>query len=377
MSWSFPIARIGGTAVKIHATFLLLFLWLGVSYLIAGGPEAAVRGLVLLLLLLFLSVVLHEFGHIAVARRFGIRTRDILLLPIGGVARLDSLPEKPAQEIAIAIAGPAVSLAIAAILLTAAGGLPSQAELAADKPQLGLVVQLGLTNLVLGLFNLIPAFPMDGGRVLRALIATRGSYAKATRIAAATGQIFAFGFGLLGLLAGNPLLLLVALFVYIAAGAEAGIAQMREAVWGVTAADLMMTRLESLPADATVGDAVDALLHTSQHEFAVVDGAGRLRGVVTRDSLLAGLRTAGSDASVESAMRRDIPVLAPHASGEDCVRLLQDGGPAAAVQRSTGEFLGLITWDNLTEMLLVSAATRKSPPLPDAGPAARRLGGFA
>jgi stage IV sporulation protein FB len=315
-----------------------------------------VRG-VALLLLLFLSVVLHEFGHIAVARHFGVRTGEILLLPIGGVAKLDSLPEKPAQEIAIAIAGPAVSLLIAAVLLAAAGGLPGPPEIAGGELNLSLVAQLGLANLVLGLFNLIPAFPMDGGRVLRALIATRTGFDRATRIAAAAGQVLAFGFGLLGLVAGNPLLLLVGVFVYLAAGAEGGVARMRALFSGVTAADLMMTRLESLPTQATVGDAVDALLRTSQHEFAIVDDDGRLDGILTRDSLLGALRKAGSEAAVESAMRRDIPVVAPDASGEECVRLLQQGAPALAVQRPSGKLLGLITWDNLIEAMLVSTAT--------------------
>src|SRR6059058_1250846 len=224
MSWSLPIFRIAGIQLRIHLTFLLLIAWLGFEYYTAGGSAAAAGG-VLLVLLLFLCVVLHEFGHSFAAKHFGINTPDITLLPIGGVARLERMPEEPKQELIIAIAGPLVNVVIALGLFVAGG---SQALLNPTTVEGGgLIAQLLTINIILVLFNLLPAFPMDGGRVLRALLATRMSYARATQVAATVGQGFAFVFGFLGLL-WNPFLIFIALFVYIGASQEAALAQMKD-----------------------------------------------------------------------------------------------------------------------------------------------------
>src|SRR6267154_5256714 len=212
MSWSLPIFRIAGIQLRIHITFLLLIAWLAFGYYAQGGSAVALSR-VIFVLLLFLCVVLHEFGHAFAAKAFGINTPDITLLPIGGVARLERMPEEPVQELIIAVAGPLVNVVIA-LGLFVAGGAQALLNPAAVEAG-GLIAQLMTINIILVLFNLLPAFPMDGGRVLRALLATRLSYARATQVAANVGQGFAFVFGFIGLI--NPnwfMLIFVALFVY-------------------------------------------------------------------------------------------------------------------------------------------------------------------
>jgi Zn-dependent protease len=189
MTWSLRLFRIAGTDVKVHVTFLLLlgFFWL------QGGTAAA-----LMLLGIFACVLLHEFGHIAMARRFGGRTPDVILLPLGGVARLERMPDEPRQELLIALAGPLVTLVIAVALyawLAFTGTTPPLVPGLYGLPG-GFLDELYRINVLLLLFNLIPAFPMDGGRVLRAMLASRLGLARATRIAASIGQMLAFGNGL-------------------------------------------------------------------------------------------------------------------------------------------------------------------------------------
>src|SRR5688572_11568459 len=220
MGWSIRLFSVAGTAVRIHLTFFLLLAWIAAIHWTRGGPEAAIDG-VLFIVLLFLCVVLHEFGHVFAARAYGIRTSDVTLLPIGGVASLERMPEKPSQEIVVALAGPAVNLVIAVLLivvLEARFDLSQMAQL--EEAQSTLTGRVAAANVVLLLFNLIPAFPMDGGRVLRALLAVGLGYTRATRVAAGIGQALAILFGFLGLL-GNPLLVLIAVFIFLAASGEA------------------------------------------------------------------------------------------------------------------------------------------------------------
>ena len=226
MHWSFRVLRIFGIEIKIHVTFFLLLAWLGWLYYRSGGMPAAIDGLVFVLLI-FVCVLLHELGHALAAARFGIRTPDITLLPIGGVARLERMPEKPSQEIAVTVAGPAVNVLIALILWLAMGltiGFPDPQAL--QQTELPMTLRLLAVNIWLVIFNAIPAFPMDGGRLLRALLALRMNYARATQIAASIGHGIAFLFFIVGLWA-NPMLILIAVFVYFGASNEALVAQMR------------------------------------------------------------------------------------------------------------------------------------------------------
>jgi Zn-dependent protease len=212
MSWSLTIGRFGATTLRVHLTFFLLLAWIGVSAWLKGGAPAA-RDSVLFIALIFGCVVLHEFGHILMARRFGIETPDVILLPIGGVALMPRMPEKPAQELAVAVAGPMVNVVIAFFLFLLLGAIHPDNLVRIDDPRVSLLARLAAANVFLVLFNMIPAFPMDGGRVLRALLAMKLGGARATQVAASVGQAFAFALGFLGLF-GNPLLIFIAIFVY-------------------------------------------------------------------------------------------------------------------------------------------------------------------
>ncbi len=356
MSWSIPIGTVRGTVIRLHLTFLLFLLWIAVAHYSAGGPQAALEG-VLFISLLFLCVLLHEFGHITAARRYGVQTPDVILLPIGGVARLERIPEEPAQELVVALAGPAVNVVIAALLYLALGGFVPEGGLEIDNPGVGLLERLLAANLFLVVFNLIPAFPMDGGRVLRAFLAYRFGYARGTQIAATVGQALAFAFGLWGLVGGNPMLVFIALFVYLAATSEAHAAQMRDVSRGMIVDDAMVTRFEALTPASRVADAVECLLRTTQHEFPVVDGGGRLLGLLTRDEMIKALRERGPEAPVTEVMRTDIPVIRDRRNLDEALRLMQGQRlPAVGIADASGRLVGLVTPENVGELMMVEAA---------------------
>src|SRR5215208_6325982 len=308
MLWSLPIATIAGTVVRLHVTFLLFLVWIGGSYWRMGGREAAIEG-VLFIVLLFACVLAHEFGHIFAARRYGIRTPDVTLWPIGGVASLERIPDKPREELVVALAGPAVNVVIAAVLILVIGtGFDGAAMADLENPRAGLLARLAGANIFLVVFNMIPAFPMDGGRVLRAILAMSRSHADATRIAARIGQGAAFVFALAGLFV-NPMLIVIGLFVYLAATAEAQHVAFRDGTQGLSVRDAMMTPVETLEPGATLSDAVDLLLRTAHKEFPIVDASGRPRGLLTKDALIGALRDSGPASPVLDSMVREVPSL--------------------------------------------------------------------
>jgi stage IV sporulation protein FB len=303
MSWSLNIGKVAGTVVRIHLTFLIFLAWIFAASYASQGSAAAWNTLVFMVLL-FLCVLLHEFGHIFTARGFGVPTPYVTLLPIGGVAQLERIPEEPWQEFLIAIAGPLVNVAIAFLLIVFAGAdlTPAKAS-AVENMQIAMVDRLAAVNLFLAVFNLIPAFPMDGGRVLRALLASRFGYVRATEIAATIGQFVAFALGFIGLMA-NPILIFIAIFVYLAASSESHMVALRAVSRGVPVSHAMMTQFATLSPEAHVDEAVQTLLATSQGEFPVVDGAGKPVGVLDRGALIRALKTLGPDARVADSARR-------------------------------------------------------------------------
>lgn len=308
-------------------------------------------------LAVFVCVLLHEFGHISVARYFGIRTPDITLLPIGGVANLERIPREPRQELLIAIAGPLVNIALAGLIIAALGGVGGLDQtLEPHNPHGGFLARLAAVNVFLVLFNLIPAFPMDGGRVLRAILASRLTWARATHIAAAIGQGLALILGLAGLFY-NPWLIVIAIFVYFAAAGEEQNAQIEAISAQVCVGDVMITKFETLPRSASVGEAVDKLLATTQSEFPVVETDGHIGGWLTRDSIIKALREHGPETSVAQTMRCDIPEIgerAPLAVGLKRMREL--GAPAIAVLDNTGLLIGFLNYETLGELMMIRAA---------------------
>ena len=355
MRWSITIGRFGGTAVKIHITFILLLAWIAFSAWSRGGPAAALDSTVFIVLL-FACVVLHEFGHIAAARRYGIGTPEVTLLPIGGVASLQRLPSDPSQELVVALAGPAVNLAIGLVLIAVVGSVRPDELTQIDNPNLSLIGRLAIANIFLAVFNLIPAFPMDGGRVLHALVAMRVGGPRATEIAARIGQALAFGLGFLGLF-GNPLLVFIAIFVYIAAAAEAQMSAAHESLKGVSVGEAMETRFTPVSIDASLGQAVDALLATAQHEFPVVDAFGKPVGLLTREDILSAVRKHGGDEPASAFMRSGVQAVRPATPVESVFDRLQGPGSAAFyVTDADGRIVGLLTRQALGEVMMIRAA---------------------
>ena len=359
MSWSITLGSFGGTLVRLHVTFLLLLVWLGAVFYAQGGVEAAVAGLVFIALL-FTCVVLHEFGHIVAARRYGVRTPDIVLLPIGGVARLERIPEDPKEEIVVAVAGPLVNVAIAALLFVVLGFTLPQEGFDPSRPGVALVLaNLFWANVILVLFNLIPAFPMDGGRVLRALLAKRMGYAQGTRVAAGIGQALAFAFGLLGLVGGNPLLLFVALFVYLAAASEGHAAQIREAAQGIRVADAMITTFRTLDRGAGLDEALDAMLRTGQPALPVVDDAKRPIGILSRDGVMAALKGDATAQNVATMVDEDVATVSAQACLDEALRELQERRrPAVVAVDKNGAVVGLVTRETLSDLFMLELARR-------------------
>ena len=359
MGWSIHIGSIAGTAIRVHFTFLLFLAWIFIASYLSGGADAAWTALAFILLV-FACVTAHEFGHIFVARAYGVPTPDVTLLPIGGVARLARIPEKPSEELLIAVAGPLVNVAIAVVLLVLFGADLRQGDLGAlEKPQVSMIDRLAAVNLFIALFNMIPAFPMDGGRVLRALLAIRLGHVRATEIAATIGQFVAFALGFIGLFY-NPLLIFIAIFVYLAAASESQLVAIRAMSRDVPVSAAMITEFAALTGGEHIDDAVQTLLRTSQREFPVLDGDGRLIGLLGRDGIIRALKEQGPDARVADVMATDIPTLGHRRCLEEAFRLLQDSEkPAVGVVDASGRLKGLVTSETVGEMLMVREALPK------------------
>lgn len=358
MSYSLTVGRLFGTAIRLHFTFLLLLLAMG-GFSFAQGGSAAAIATVGFVSLLFFCVLLHEFGHILAARRYGVFTPDVILLPIGGVARMQRMLDAPRQEIVVALAGPAVNVVIAAFLVVALGGLPSLAE-TMEPTIAGFLGRLFYANVFLVLFNLIPAFPMDGGRVLRALLSLWKGPVQGTRIATLTGQGFAVLFGLMGLVSGNIILVLVGAFVFFAASSEGAAYRLSASVAGVRNGEAMITRFARLGRDGCLGDAVTCRLRTGQSVIPICDSEGSLAGVLSRSTIYALLTRHGARTPVVEVMTVSIPVVPVDGDLAETTRLLQEGNwPAIGVVDATHRLVGLITRETIDDVAALAEATRK------------------
>lgn len=379
MKWSWRIARIAGIDVYVHATFLLILAWVAfVNYSRTGQVFDAVWGLVILLAV-FAVVVAHEFGHALTARRFGIQTRDITLLPIGGLARLERMPDKPVQELLVALAGPAVNIVLAVVLgfVLVLTGFPDylreiiqQSQVMGDSeaverlvPQPGMMnflFTLFYINIFLALFNLLPAFPMDGGRVLRALLAMKLDYVQATQVASSIGQAMALLFGLLGLVAGNVWLIIIAVFVWMGAASEASLVQIRSALGGIPVSRAMIREFHSLAPHDSLQKAVEYILAGFQQDFPVIED-GRLVGVLTRGNLLSALARDGSHGLVGDAMDRNFETADPFEMLDGAFARLQACDCRAVPVTRNGSLVGILTMDNVGEFMIVQSALRTIP----------------
>jgi Zn-dependent protease/CBS domain-containing protein len=361
MGGSFKIGRAFGIDVKVHWTFLLLLAFFAFAGYQRTGSLVNALITTVIIVALFLCVLLHEYGHSLVAQRLGIEIQDITLLPIGGLARLKSLPEKPWDEVKIALAGPLVNVVLAPIFFGVAlllgGGLAPPVNIIEGVQSVGQVFSyLGFINVALVVFNLIPAFPMDGGRVLRGLLATRLGAVRATDISSAVGQFFAVAFFLIGLLSSNFLLALVAVFIFFGANGEAQMVRQRELMRGLAVSDVMGTRprLETVTPYHTFGQVLDSVIHGYQEDFPVVDEEGNLVGMITRNEIMAAVHSPSRYATVRDVMKTEFPTISPDADlFTDGARILQESGLRALPVVKAGDLVGMLTMDDIGQAALL------------------------
>jgi Zn-dependent protease len=356
MRWSLKIAQVAGIGIFVHWTFFLLLAWVVYAYLSAGEKDVvALEGLIFVLAI-FACVVLHELGHALTGRYFGVQTRDITLLPIGGVARLESIPEVPMQEFWIAVAGPAVNVVIAAVLfvlLAIAGDI----ERSRHVTLLGgpFLARLMAVNIMLVLFNLLPAFPMDGGRVLRALLALRMSRVRATHIAASVGQFMAILFGAAGVFSGQWMLVFIALFVYLGAQAESHMVEMRSLFKGARARDAMMTRFRTLHENDPIESVVAESSSSHQKNFPVLDGKGPT-GVLLHRDLIAALANSDRRTPVRELMRRDVLIVQDSDPLDRVIDQMQSQGQPLALVERNRELVGLLSEEHIGQWVMLHSS---------------------
>jgi Zn-dependent protease/CBS domain-containing protein len=361
MGGSFKIARFSGIDVRVHWTFLLLLAFFAFLGYRASGTLAGALTPTAAIVALFVCVVLHEFGHSLVAQRLGIVVRSITLLPIGGVSNLESLPEKPSDEVKITLAGPLVNVVLAPIFFGVGLLFGAEPRMPTDLfTGIGSVGQfffyLGYLNVVLAIFNLIPAFPLDGGRVLRGALATRLGAPRATEIASRVGQLFAAAFFLIGLLGGNFILALIGVFVFFGANGEAQMVRQRELTRGLRVSDVMGTkpRTETVTPDHTFGEVLDSVIHGYQEDFPVVDHNGKLLGMITREEIMAAAHSPGRYSSVRDLMKTNVPTISPQAElFEEALPILQKSGLRALPVAEDGELVGMLTIEDVGQASLL------------------------
>jgi len=349
MKWSFRLFTVTGIEVRIHVTFFLLLIFYAYLGWQKGGAPDALYGLAFISSL-FVCVLLHEFGHAFAARIFGIRTPDITLLPIGGVARLERMPRNPYEELVVALAGPAVNVVIAAAIAIFLGRFNNFADfLHFDRLGGSFLTQLATINILLVVFNMIPAFPMDGGRVLRALLAIKLPHAKATMIAGRVGQVLAVGFGIWGIYQNNFILLFIAMFVFMGAQQEIAAAKIFGAISRTASVgQAMVTNFLRIPATFTFGQASELARQTMQPVFPVVGPNSELIGVLDRDTLV-GAAMARANQPLGDTPRQS-PALTPDQSFEAAIELMQTAGRGILpVVNDANQVVGMVSLGTLME----------------------------
>ncbi|MBX2968988.1 MAG: site-2 protease family protein [Cyclobacteriaceae bacterium] len=358
MKYSLSLGRIAGIQVFVHWTFLILIGYIVYANLKQGMDTIDILWSIFFILTLFACVTLHELGHALAARRYHIKTANITLLPIGGVAQLESMPEKPKEELVVALAGPLVNVVIAGLLfpvLSLSGGLD---DLDVTRfSHHNFLPSLMVVNIWLAVFNMIPAFPMDGGRVLRALLSFKFERHVATRIAASIGQLLAIGFVFIGFFS-NPFLIFIGVFIFLGAQGEAQYAQARSLLSGYTVANAVMKQIPALKTTDTVDSASDQLLASQNKNFLVVDHDNVL-GTLSRDEIIRALREGKGAESIEGFMDRDFLSLQLNQPLEEAWTTMRTKQKSAAPVFSGSTLVGMLDTENVAEFLMISEATKK------------------
>lgn len=360
MKWSLNLGKVAGIKLSVHWTFIILIGWIFFAhYRMGHDTQQALMGVVFILGL-FVCVTLHELGHALTAKRFNIVTRSITLLPIGGLAQMEKMPEKPAQELWVAIAGPLVNVVIAIVLyvyLSATESIPPLINM--EHMQLegsAFWFNLLLANVVLAIFNLIPAFPMDGGRVLRALLAFKFDRAKATRIAAGIGQFLAILFVFFGFFS-NIWLVFIGVFIYLGAGAEAAFEATKSILTGHTVRDVLMKQYTRLQPQESLEKVVQLLLNGQEQEFIITEN-NQVTGVLTRKELIAGLAEYGKQSPIANVMRKDFLTLSPDMPLQEVYQKLMVNGCSVAPVMDAGQLAGIVDRENINELIMVKEALK-------------------
>jgi Zn-dependent protease/CBS domain-containing protein len=356
MRWSLRLGSVSGIDIYVHWTFLILLLWILMSYLVQGETLALAARALALITAIFGCVVLHELGHALTAQRFNIQTRDITLLPIGGIARLERIPSNPYEELVVVAAGPAVNLVIAAALFLFLF-VTHQFELSV-RPYHSFLTQIMWVNISLLVFNLIPAFPMDGGRILRALLAQHMDYLRATQIAARAGQFIAVLFGVWGLVSANPFLVFIAMFVFAGAHQEFEYTQARALLHGISVRSAMITQFQFLQESDMLTTVVEKLLSGMQEDFPVLNG-GKVAGVLTRNRIIKALAERGPDIPVGEVMDRACPSVQDNEPLEDTVEKMRESGCTVEPVLHDTELVGLLTLEHINELTEIRSALRR------------------
>ncbi|MHB9112302.1 MAG: site-2 protease family protein [Thermoleophilia bacterium] len=375
MKWSFKVGRVFGIELRIHITFFLIivyaaFIW-GSVY--GKGPAGAIYG-AFMIAILFICVVIHELCHSRMAQHYGGEVDSITLLPIGGVSMLKNMPEDPKKELRVSLVGPLSNLVIAAILFPFLYLVPNtidgtfgafrNADVLISISVQGFISYLFLINVLLALFNLLPAFPLDGGRVLRSILAQYMPYMKATRVAVTTGQVFAFILGIAGVMTGAWIWLIIAIFIYFGAEQEGAGTEVKTVLSKLTAGQAVEANAKALSPDQPLSDVVAIVLHSFQEDFPVLEG-GSIVGVLTRANLIGGLHNIGPEAQVTQVMVKNFPIVEASALFSEVYEKMNASGIKALPVVENGRLLGMVTLEHLSEVFMVLNSTEK-PLLPQA-----------
>jgi len=374
---SATLFKLFGIEVRVHWSFVLILAYGAFAYS-SGAANVLIGALygILVILLLFVCVTLHEFGHALVAKYYKVNVPHITLLPIGGVASLERMPDKPLQEFLIAIAGPLVNFVIAVLLFPLllllrgfqtgsltynnVGEFINQIQ---SPGVVNLLVYLVVTNLALGIFNLLPAFPMDGGRILRALLAMAIAYVDATRIAVFVGRIMAALFALWGILNGNIFLLLIAFFIYVGGGSEREAVESRAVLRNIVAEQALTHNAVNLYTSERVDRAVDLIMNSYQTDYPIMDLSGKFVGVLTRARLIRALKEVGPEARVVDVMLKaeEVPICGPTQDLSVVWETMVTKGSRVVAIKRGNQFLGLLTLDDISEVFQVYGAKLAGP----------------
>ncbi|MGM0498127.1 MAG: site-2 protease family protein [Bacteroidota bacterium] len=361
MKNALTLGRPFGIKVSVHWTFLLIIAWIVFLNLQQGASTQQIIYSILFIIAIFVCVVIHELSHSLMARRYGIPTRSITLLPIGGLADLQKMPEEPKQEFAVSISGPLSNIAIAlvlSLLLLATGNINLSATDFQAITGKNFFIVLMFANLMLAVFNLLPAFPMDGGRVFRSLMAIYFSREKATYVAMNMGKIFAFGLAVLGIFI-NPFLIFIAIFIFIGAEKEYEQVRYTSVLSGYRVQDILMHEFTSLREDETLRTAVNILLAGPEQRFVVIDHENRVKGILTRNNIIQGLSDQGEELRVRQVMNKNITTFAPETSLEEAFQIMQKQRITMAPVVQNEKLVGIIDMDNINEFIMVRSAVKR------------------